>query len=222
MKSISAENCDLQFGQKIVLQQFSLQLSRGETVGLVGASGSGKSTAIRLIAGLERPTGGCVSWGGDDVFAMSKAEQRHHRRHIQLMFQDSAGALSPRRRILQSIEEPLVAHGIGTVGERRERVRDWLERVGLRGEMLERYPHQLSGGERQRVALARALILEPSFLLADEPVSALDPITKVQIVKLLQEQQRAHGFGLVLASHDPGVVARLTERSIQMTMAAQS
>jgi peptide/nickel transport system ATP-binding protein len=190
----------------------SFSLNRGETLGVVGESGCGKSTVASLLVGLESPTGGDLRFDGEDVTDFSEAERRRFRREVGIVFQDPGGSLDPRLSVGRSVAEPLVVHGIGDRESRRERAADLFERVGLEREDVDRYPHELSGGEKQRAALARALVLEPSLLVLDEPTSALDVSVQAQILSLLQQLQADYDLGVVLISHDLDVVRDVCDR----------
>ncbi|WP_329127140.1 dipeptide ABC transporter ATP-binding protein [Streptomyces caniferus] len=189
----------------------SLTVRRGETFGLVGESGCGKSTLGRLAVGLEAPTAGTVHVAGRDLGTLDKRELRAHRRHVQLMFQDSAAAMDPRMRVGAVLREPLVVQGIGDRAEQRRRIAGLLDDVGLPRGAVDRYPHEFSGGQRQRLGLARALALAPSLVVADEPVSALDVSVQAQILHLLRTLQREKGIGYLFISHDLAVVRHLAD-----------
>ncbi|MGH3094748.1 MAG: dipeptide ABC transporter ATP-binding protein [Streptosporangiales bacterium] len=184
----------------------SFEVPRGQTLGLVGESGCGKSTMGRLIVGLERPTSGAVRVDGHDFTRLRGNELRRVRRRAQLMFQDSYSSLDPRMRVGSILREPLVIQDIGTRAEQDARVARLLDEVGLPRRAVERYPHEFSGGQRQRVGLARALALNPELVVADEPVSALDVSIQAQILNLMRDLQRTHGLTYVVISHDLSVV----------------
>ncbi len=191
----------------------SLAVGEGETLGLVGETGCGKSTLARLMLNLLEPDAGVVRWRGEDVTHARGARLRALRRERQLVFQDPAGSLNPRRTVGAIVAEPFAIHGLlSAAGERARRVGELLEQVGLDPAYVARHPHELSGGERQRVGIARALALEPRLLVADEPVSALDVSVQAQIIGLLRGLQRELGLTLVLISHDLAVVRQLCER----------
>ncbi|MDX8389222.1 MAG: ATP-binding cassette domain-containing protein [Mariprofundaceae bacterium] len=191
----------------------SFSLDRGETLAIVGESGSGKSTTARLVMHLLEPDAGRVMLHGEDFTAMNGKALRQMRRHIQMVFQDPFASLNPRMRIVESVGEGLRVHAPDLNREmRKKRVCEMLERCGLSSEALERYPHQFSGGQRQRIGIARALIVEPSVLVLDEPVSALDVSVQAQILNLLRTLQQEQGFGCLFISHDLSVVRQVADR----------
>jgi peptide/nickel transport system ATP-binding protein len=191
----------------------SLDIHAGETLGLVGESGSGKSTLGRLILRLIEPTSGSVRFEGRDLLAASPSEMRRLRRDMQIIFQDPFASLDPRFRIEQIIAEPLLIHGNGTAKSGiRARVVELLRAVGLDESILQRFPHEFSGGQRQRIGIARALALRPKFIVADEPVSALDVSVGAQIVNLLAQLQRDFGLTYLFISHSMPVVRYLSTR----------
>ena len=190
----------------------SFAIERGEMFGLVGESGSGKTTTGRCILRLIEPTSGRVAFDGRDVLALGARELRQARRHFQIVFQDPYSSLNPRMRVGAIVEEPLVIHKIGSKADRQSRVRELFELVGLSAEQLTRYPHEFSGGQRQRIGLARALALNPSFVVLDEPVSALDVSVQAQVVNLLLDLQQKLGLTYLFIAHDLRLVRRVCSR----------
>lgn len=190
----------------------SFDVREGETFGLVGESGSGKTTTGRCILRLIEPTTGEVRFRGEDVLAFSKRRMRDARREMQIVFQDPYSSLNPRMRAHDIVEEPLIIHRLGTKAARRERVRELFELVGLEPAQLSRYPREFSGGQRQRIGLARALALNPSFVIADEPVSALDVSVQAQIVNLLMDLQQRLRLTYLFIAHDLRLVRHICGR----------
>ena len=190
----------------------SLAVHHGEVFGLVGESGCGKSTLGRVLLRLEEPTGGQVLFQGRDLCRLAGEELKKFRRQAQIIYQDPYSALDPRQRVGDIIAEPLVIHGVGDAASRRARVEELLEVVGLRAAQARRYPHEFSGGQRQRIVIARALALQPSLILADEPVSALDVSIQAQVINLLERLRRKFGLTYVFISHDLSVVEYLCDR----------
>ena len=191
----------------------SFDVHEGETLGIVGESGCGKTTTARLLLALLKPTSGSIAVDGRELTTLPGRELRALRREMQMIFQDPYSSLNPRRTIGSIIGEPFVIHGVGTGrGERRERVQELMARVGLNPEHFNRYPHEFSGGQRQRIGVARAIALEPRLIVADEPVSALDVSIQAQILNLLRELQRDLGLTIVLIAHDLAVVRHMCDR----------
>ncbi|MBN8280860.1 MAG: dipeptide ABC transporter ATP-binding protein [Gammaproteobacteria bacterium] len=190
----------------------SLAVPAGRTVGLVGESGCGKSTLGRTILRLETPTRGSIRFEGADISRLDRRALLPWRRQMQAVFQDPYGSLNPRRTVGQSIREPLDVHRVGTPAERAARVAELLDVVGLRPEAGSRYPHEFSGGQRQRVGIARALALNPRFIVADEPVSALDVSVQSQVLNLIARLQRERGIAFLFISHDLAVIQHVSDR----------
>jgi peptide/nickel transport system ATP-binding protein len=199
-------------GEVRAVDDVSLDIESGETLGLVGESGSGKSTLGRLILRLIEPTSGSVRFEGHDLLSASSAEMRRFRRDLQIIFQDPFGSLDPRFRVEDVIAEPLIIHERMSGETRRARVYELLRAVGLDESAMRRFPHEFSGGQRQRVGIARALALRPKFIVADEPVSALDVSVGAQIVNLLAQLQREFGLTYLFISHSMPVVRYLATR----------
>lgn len=194
------------------VDDISFTVKSGETFGLVGESGSGKTTTGRCLLRLIEPTSGDVRIKDLNVLALSGGDLRRARRNFQIVFQDPYSSLNPRMRVGAIVEEPLVIHKLGTRGERRARVQSLFELVGLDPSDMSKYPHQFSGGQRQRIGVARALALEPSFVVADEPVSALDVSVQAQVVNLLMDLQQRLGLTYLFIAHDLRLVRQICDR----------
>ena len=190
----------------------SFTIEEGETFGLVGESGSGKTTTGRCILRLVEPTSGAVRFRGEDVLGFSPSRLRHARRDMQIVFQDPYSSLNPRMRVGDIVEEPLIIHRMGAKADRRARVAELFDLVGLDPSQLARYPHQFSGGQRQRIGLARALALNPSLVIADEPVSALDVSVQAQIINLLMDLQERLKLTYLFIAHDLRLVRHICSR----------
>ncbi|PIE93303.1 ABC transporter ATP-binding protein [Bacillus fungorum] len=187
----------------------SFTINKGEVFGLVGESGSGKTTIGKTILRLVQKTEGEVKFKGHDVYSLSKEELRKHRPNMQLVFQDPFSSLNPRMRIGEALGEPMLAHGLATKENVREKVTEVLELCGLAPYHIDRYPHEFSGGQRQRIVIARAMVLNPEFIVADEPVAALDVSIQAQIINLFSELQEKKGLSYLFISHDLSVVEHL-------------
>jgi ABC-type oligopeptide transport system ATPase subunit len=190
----------------------SFVIEEGETFGLVGESGSGKTTMGRCILRLIEPSSGTIRFRGKNVLVLSREEMRRARRDMQIVFQDPYGSLNPRMRARAIVEEPLVIHGLGGRAERRARVGELFGLVGLDPASQDRYPHEFSGGQRQRIGLARALALNPSFVIADEPVSALDVSVQAQVINLLMDLQQRLRLTYLFIAHDLRLVEQICTR----------
>ena len=205
-------------GEVRAVDGVSLDVHAGETLGLVGESGSGKSTLGRLVLRLIEPTSGSIHYQGRDLLAASRSEMRGLRRDMQIIFQDPFGSLDPRMKVEDVVAEPLVIHERMSRSARRARVAELLRAVGLDASAAQRYPHEFSGGQRQRVGIARALALRPKFIVADEPVSALDVSVGAQIVNLLAQLQREFGLTYLFISHSMPVVAYSHPRATRIAV----
>ncbi|KYD28123.1 ABC transporter ATP-binding protein [Parageobacillus toebii] len=204
------------FGKKIgevkAVDDVTFTVYKGETLGIVGESGCGKSTTGRMLLRLIEPTEGSIVFEGKEVTKLSKSELRKMRRDMQMIFQDPFASLNPRHTVEKILEEPLVVHGIGSKEERKKRVQEMLEVVGLGRYHAKRYPHQFSGGQRQRIGIARALMTNPKLIIADEPVSALDVSIQAQVLNLLEDLQKEFGLTYIFIAHDLGVVRHISDR----------
>jgi oligopeptide transport system ATP-binding protein len=199
-------------GHVQAVDDISFDLYPGETVGLVGESGCGKSTAARTILRLIEPTGGEVFFEGQDILKLGKKPMRALRRQMQIIFQDPYASLNPRMTVASIVGEPLEIHRIAKGRAKEERVANILEKVGLRPEHMRRYPHEFSGGQRQRIGIARALALNPKLIIGDEPVSALDVSIQAQVINLLEDLQHEFNLTYLIIAHDLSVVEHISDR----------
>jgi oligopeptide transport system ATP-binding protein len=201
-----------QVGAVRAVDGVSFDIKRGETLGLVGESGCGKSTAGRTILQLYKPTAGQVHFEGTNLVTLKGEEMRHMRRKMQMIFQDPYASLNPRMTVGQLVGEPLMVHNVATGAEITERVAHLLELVNLNPAFDSRYPHEFSGGQRQRIGVARALALQPSFIICDEPISALDVSIQAQVVNLLEELQEQFNLTYLFIAHDLSMVKHISDR----------
>lgn len=205
-----------QIGAVQAVDNISFDIREGETLGLVGESGCGKSTTGRTILQLHRATSGKVYYDDVDLTETNDDKMRKYRRDLQIIFQDPYASLNPRMTVGSIIAEPLEVHGIGTKKERRERVKELLALVGLNPYFINRYPHEFSGGQRQRIGVARALALNPKFIVCDEPIAALDVSIQAQVVNLLEELQEQFGLTYLFIAHDLSMVRHIADRTAVM------
>jgi oligopeptide transport system ATP-binding protein len=194
------------------VDDITFTVGRGETLGLVGESGCGKSTTGRLMLRLIEPTAGAIKYEGVDIARLAPRQMRERRRELQIIFQDPFSSLNPRMTVESIITEPLIIHSIGTSASRRERAHELLDVVGLARSYANRYPHEFSGGQRQRIGIARALALRPQFIVCDEPVSALDVSIQAQVINLMQDLQREFGLTYLFISHNLAVIRHIADR----------
>lgn len=198
-------------GLLYAVDDVSFQLGKGETLGLVGESGCGKSTTGRAVLRLHEPTDGKVFFNGENILEYNKTQMKSLRKEMQIVFQDPYSSLNPRMNVQQLIETSLIVNGVKNARERLERVKEIMDVVGLEQRLLDSYPHELDGGRRQRIGIARALILNPSFIVMDEPVSALDVCIQAQILNLLKELQEKNGYAYLFISHNLSVVKHVSD-----------
>lgn len=201
-----------QVGAVQAVDDISFEIYKGETLGLVGESGCGKSTTGRTLLQLHKPTSGNVYYKDTNLVTASAAQMRDMRRNIQIIFQDPYASLNPRMTVGSIVGEPLDIHNVGSPAEREERVRELLELVSLNPYFINRYPHEFSGGQRQRIGVARALALQPDFIVCDEPISALDVSIQAQVVNLLEELQQEFGLTYLFIAHDLSMVRHISDR----------
>jgi oligopeptide transport system ATP-binding protein len=199
-------------GEVKAVDDVSFYVKKGETLGIVGESGCGKSTTGRLLMRLIEASDGRIVFEDKEITSMSKSELRKIRRDIQMVFQDPYASLNPRHSVEQILEEPLIVHGMGNKEERKKRVKEMLEVVGLSSYHAKRYPHQFSGGQRQRIGIARALMTKPKLIIADEPVSALDVSIQAQVLNLMKDIQKEFQLTYIFIAHDLGVVRHISDR----------
>ncbi|WP_104685035.1 ABC transporter ATP-binding protein [Helicobacter bizzozeronii] len=198
------------------VKDITFKVHDGEILSVVGESGCGKSTTAKLLTGIESPSGGEILFKGKNLAQFSKTNWQEYRKHVQMIFQDPYSSLNPRWQVGDIIAEPLLLNTTLSKQERREKVLEMMDSVGLKREWISRYPHQFSGGQRQRIGIARALIIHPKVVICDEPVSALDVSIQAQVLNLLLDLQKEMGLTYVFISHDLGVVEHVSDRILVM------
>lgn len=203
---------DTPAGRLMAVADANLTIRRGETYALAGESGCGKSTLGRMIVGLMKPDAGSIRLDGTELTSLTARQMRPFRRRIQMIFQDPFSSLNPRSTVHRILEEPLIVHGMGDRAQRRARIAEMMDRVGLRKDAADRYPHEFSGGQRQRIGIARALMVKPELIICDEPVSALDVSVRAQILNLLADLQSEFGLAYLFISHDLSVIRHIADR----------
>jgi len=210
---LEVRNLSLRFNKQdqLAVDRVSFSIKQGSTLGLVGASGAGKSSIARAIVRLLEPESGDILFNGENIFKMTQDQLRATRQRIQLVFQEPSASLSPRRTVEQILMEPLTHFAIGEPGDRHHKVRRILHTVGLDHDVLQRYPHQFSSGQQQRIAIARALVTNPKLLIADEAVASLDVSIQAQILQLIQSLQKEHGITFLFISHDLAVIRQIAD-----------
>ncbi len=194
------------------VENVSFTLARGETLGIVGESGCGKSSMGRTILKITEPTSGQIIFDGEDITKLPNRKMLSYRRRMQMIFQDPYASLNPRMTVGEIIEEPMIIHHMGTPKERKQIVQDLIQTVGLKPDHIRRYPHEFSGGQRQRIGIARALALNPEFIVCDEPISALDVSIQAQVINLLEKLQRERGFSYLFIAHDLEMVHHISHK----------
>jgi peptide/nickel transport system ATP-binding protein len=197
----------------VTVDGVSFDIRRGETFGLIGESGSGKTTTGRMVLGLEKPTSGSVTFDGNELVGRSELDMRRYRRHIQIVFQDSGSAFNPRRSVGAQIAYPLTLYRTADAAEARKKTIDLLDRVGMLPSHYDRYIHEFSGGQRQRLGIARALVSDPEFVVLDEPTAALDVSVQAQILNLLKDLQRERDLTMMLITHNLALVEHMCEHA---------